>query len=123
IPVDEAHYRALEERMAGEIEEFLGAVRLEDAPKPNRYALMVLRDDGRCRMLDEDRLCRIHKRYGEPLLSDTCAVYPRSTGRVEDRLELAGAISCPEVARLCLLVDGATDVVPMAPERVARGLW
>jgi lysine-N-methylase len=122
IPVDEAHYRALVERLSESGEEVSRTVRVVDAPQPGRHALMVLGADLRCAMLDEDRLCRIHKRFGEPLLPDTCAVYPRSVGRVADRRELAGALSCPEVARLCLLVDGATDAVAAAPERVVRGL-
>ncbi|MBC7550942.1 MAG: flagellin lysine-N-methylase, partial [Cellulomonas sp.] len=69
--------------------------------------LTVLRKlpDGACPELDGDHLCRLHARHGEPALPDTCATYPRMIRRLDDRLELTGLMSCPEVARLVLLAD------------------
>jgi lysine-N-methylase len=126
IPVDAAHYHALEARMAGTAEdraEFAAAVSpVTGAAHANRHALMVMRDGGRCAMLDDDRLCAIHRRYGEALLPDTCAVYPRTAGGVGPRVEVAAAISCPEVARLCLLADDGLEPVALDEAAVARGL-
>ena len=83
---------------------------------------MVQRPDKTCAMLDADRLCGIQRRYGEALLPDDCAVYPRSVGQIGGRVELSGTLSCPEVARLCLLGEDATDFVPVDPVLVTRGL-
>ncbi|MSP63095.1 MAG: hypothetical protein EXR72_22710 [Myxococcales bacterium] len=129
VTVDEAHYERLRVAMAGTPEEqaeFTRALVREAMPPEERprghHALMVLKDDRSCAMLDGERLCTIQRRYGEALLPDTCAVYPRSVGRVGARLELAGAISCPEVARLCLLAEDATDLVPADLALFPRGV-
>ena len=120
IPVDEAHYRALGERLSSA--DFSLAIQPLDAPTPRKHALMVLKSDSRCAMLGDDKLCAIQSRLGEPLLPDVCAVFPRSAGISNGRVELAGSLSCPEAARLCLSEENATDVVPIDPSLVARGL-
>lgn len=126
VPVDQGHYvrlrRALS-RPAG------GARQIQDvlvlAPPEQRtrehFALVRLRDDGCCPFLDPDRLCAIHRHLGEEMLPDVCAVYPRHIARVGTRLELTGLLSCPEVARLALLADDATDLIEVDPGLFGRG--
>lgn len=125
IPVDEERTLALKARMSGSAEErdeFARALVPDPAAGAlGRHSLMVLVDGVRCAMLEADRLCAIQRRYGEPFLPDTCAVFPRSVGRVGERVEVAAAMSCPEAARLALLTDGATDLVPLDASAVARG--
>lgn len=75
---------------------------------------MQLAADGDCLMLDDNNLCRIHGAFGEALLSNVCATYPRHTHRMEDgHIELTGMLSCPEMARQMLLHDDAMEVVPL----------
>lgn len=121
VPVDEQHYAALRvalERSPDERAEFQRSLKLSD--RPTVHALMVLRPDQTCSFLDGERLCSLQRRFGEPLLPDTCAIYPRSIGKVGERWELAGAVSCPEVARLALLADDATDLIDIDPALVGR---
>jgi lysine-N-methylase len=125
VPVDEPHFHAIEARLGDTAE---GKAELQRAlipqPEPNRqrFALMILDERRRCAMLGEDRLCTLHGRFGEEVLPDTCAVFPRSSGVVGGRFELSASLSCPEVARRCLLADGATDPVEMSDDRIVRGL-
>jgi len=58
-----------------------------------------------CPLLDERKLCRLQKRYGEPGLSLTCSVYPRYASMVDDVVEYSATTSCPEVVRVALLPE------------------
>ena len=125
VPVDEKHYHLLAERLAqlpDGAEELARTMVMEDAPTKQRYALMVFDERQHCAQFGEDRLCRIHGRFGEEMLSDTCAVFPRSSGVIGDRFEAWASISCPEIARRCLLVDGSTELIPMGDDAIKRGL-
>lgn len=93
--------------------------RVDDEHREVSY--MAQRADKSCVMLGTDRLCGIQQRFGEELLPDDCAVYPRSVGQIGGRVELSGNLSCPEAARLCLFGEGATDLVPVDPALVTRG--
>lgn len=94
-------------------------------PKEERtsraFAKMLLTSDGRCPMLTSGSLCALHGQHGEAVLPDTCATYPRHVSRVGNRLELAGSMSCPEVARRALLPEDATDLVQAPRSLLGRG--
>jgi lysine-N-methylase len=93
------------------------------AKKAKKFKLykMQLAADGNCLMLDDNRLCRIHGAFGEALLSNVCATYPRHTQRMEDgHIEMTGMLSCPEMARQMLLHDDAMDLVPLDREAMSR---
>lgn len=66
--------------------------------------------DGACTQLDENQWCGLQIRLGEGVLPVVCTSYPRLVIRVGDQLELTGRVSCPEVARLCLLGDEPTQI-------------
>jgi lysine-N-methylase len=85
------------------------------------FAVLRPRDDGHCTLLGDDKWCELHRRFGEPVLPTPCAMYPRVLTRVGERYELSGRLSCPEVARLCLLARDGIDAVPAAPDAVGRG--
>src|SRR6185295_17794118 len=72
-------------------------------------------------MLDADRLCSTHRRYGAEQLSNTCATYPRESTSVGERAELHAVLSCPEVARQVLLHDDALDPVTLPVAALSRG--
>ncbi len=90
-------------------------------PGPDRpFAVLRPREDGHCALLDDQKLCELHGRFGEPVLPTPCAMYPRMVTRVGERFELSGRLSCPEVARLCLLARDAIDAVPVPAEALGR---
>jgi lysine-N-methylase len=125
VYVDRKHFERLRDRMASPAEraEFNANIRRADGESGrHRYALIVFRENTTaCAFLDGAGLCTVHGRYGEELLGDTCAIYPRQIGRIGERMELVGAPSCPEVARLLLLHDDAGDRVPAEPALLGRG--
>lgn len=117
ITLDEPDYKRLRRALCSsraEKDDFDAKVTRLHGPArtPEKYALMVLRDDGRCPMLAEDDLCSLQARFGEEILPDTCAMYPRWVNRLGGHVELTGATSCPEIARLLLLAEDAVDLVP-----------
>ena len=83
------------------------------------YAELGLRQDGSCRFLTEEKQCSLHSEYGPGILPDVCASYPRAAQLVGGRIELAGRLSCPEVARLCLLADDALELDRLDPSLLA----
>jgi lysine-N-methylase len=67
---------------------------------------MLRRDrSGHCYFLRQDRLCSLQASHGEAALPKPCAAYPRRAAVGGGRLDVAGTLACPEVARLCLTED------------------
>ncbi|GIU37817.1 flagellin lysine-N-methylase [Shewanella schlegeliana] len=74
------------------------------------WAQAVLNEEGACGFLDENKLCQIHAKAGEALLSNTCKTYPRMAHmRGGDRYDSL-SLSCPEAARNILLRPDAFRV-------------
>ena len=80
--------------------------------KENAYFIDML-PNGNCPMLE-------HGTFGEKLLPNVCATYPRRMNRIGSRLEVTGNISCPEVARQLLLHDDAIEMVAFDRESIPR---
>lgn len=75
------------------------------------YAEIILLDNGQCPFLDPaDKLCMIHKQFGESCLSKTCRTFPRKLALVGNRFELSLELSCPEATRGFLL-DKEFDLI------------
>lgn len=125
VTVDDAHHDALRQVM-GQTEqgraEFDAAVQYRIVDGRRIVSLLVQRLDKSCVLLGADKFCTVQQRYGEALLPDDCALYPRSVGQLRGRVELSGNLSCPEAARLCLLAPDSTDLVPVDPSLISRGL-
>ena len=68
------------------------------------YALIKMQNY-HCPFHDSEGLCLIQKNLGETALSATCASFPRSYNVVDGALERSLNLSCPEAARLVLLID------------------
>ncbi len=125
IPVDEPHFQAIAVALGdtpegkAELARVVRRLPVVDQ-QPERVGDMALGDDGWCVMREDDNLCSLHRRFGEDVLGDTCATYPRSIGRLGSRVEMSGTTSCPEVVRLCLLAEDGVEVVPFDPARFAR---
>ncbi|MET0340409.1 MAG: flagellin lysine-N-methylase [Polyangiales bacterium] len=124
IPLDRAHYERTEQAMRetpATRREFRENVQVvEDATRAGgRHALMVM-NDGVCSFLTPGRLCSLQQRYGEDVLGDTCAQYPRMLARSSAGWELSGTASCPEVARQLLLHADALELDAVPLEQLGR---
>lgn len=124
VELDEAHHDRLRAQMAkdGELATFKARIKRSPAARASHRFAVINQHAGRCTFLEADRRCEIHRRHGEDLLPDGCAMYPRQVGRIGARIEVSASVSCPEIARRALLVDGATDLVPCDPAVAGRGV-
>jgi lysine-N-methylase len=97
-----------------QLRRFEEVVELRPAPerRKDQFAQLRFAPDAPCSLLDADRLCSLHRHHGQEVLPTICAVFPRQLFRARDRVELTGAVACPEVVRLLLLSADATDLVP-----------
>jgi lysine-N-methylase len=123
IADDAGHYQRLEGAMGGDP---LDRVRLhrairrepEERRTSDRHGLIVLDDGGACMLLDPEGTCSIHRRFGAETLPHVCAIYPRQISLARHHLEVAGALSCPEVARQLFAGGDATAVELLDPTTV-----
>ena len=92
-PEAAACYRAL----PGALGDRLRAV-LEDT---DDGTVMII-ENGRCPMWQQDGLCRIHAELGHDALCQTCRDFPRLRHDYGSFTELGLELSCPEAARLIL---------------------
>jgi lysine-N-methylase len=125
IAVDREHFEKTKKRMqdsTAERQEFDAKLKPVKGPARSgaHYALVVLQNNGTCSFFDADGLCSLHKRFGEDVLSDTCALYPRSPAISGKRRELTGMTSCPEVARQLLLHADAMELDEVPPSTFSR---
>ncbi|CAM2065433.1 flagellin lysine-N-methylase [Sulfidibacter corallicola] len=74
------------------------------------FAFLKMKEDLFCPFLDKG-LCVIHRDHGESHLPTVCATYPRRILELPREDVLTGSLSCPEMARVCLLDDDAMQPV------------
>ena len=67
------------------------------------YAKIKMSPNQHCVFLSAEKMCKLQLKYGEPYLSNTCAIYPRQINEVGSGVEKSATMSCPEAARLALL--------------------
>jgi len=110
VRIDKAHYQ----RMFEWVEEnpsqkklFSEAVLIDESKiaSDKSYAYIKMRENGSCPYLNSQRQCNLQIKKGLELLPDICAFYPRIITERNSTMELSGALSCPEVVRLCLSED------------------
>jgi lysine-N-methylase len=126
VVVDKDHYEKLKRAMSQTRalrEEFAATHERADATKRTSqgYAKIKLKKDGFCPLLDAEGLCSVQRRFGASVLSNTCALYPRLFSEHANRVEMAGTLSCPEIARRALLHDDALDLVDFDPAMLSSG--
>lgn len=123
VPIDEPTHRRLKVLAADEplAEQMLNRG-IELTPQGPHFGKLRFADSGHCGMLDEQGLCGIHARLGPDALFDVCMTYPRYYNEVDGELELFGTVSCPEIARLCLLGDDALALTPLPEHDAPRKL-
>jgi len=125
VHYDKKHYELLQNRIKNDpqgralIERSL-LVNTAANRTDNNYALVQFGQTRYCPLLDEDDWCLIHRRFGMEVLNDTCTFFPRVFTRYNNTVEMTGALSCPEVVRLCLAADLTTAWVPFKPDLLPR---
>jgi len=62
-----------------------------------------------CPFLNENNLCRLQLKYGEHVLSETCATYPRRIYDFKKFIERSLTLSCPVAAEIILLRDAPLE--------------
>lgn len=98
IDIDSTAYEKTKEKLqeVGEnIEEYI-ATTDENKEHVTRFA------NGYCKLITENKLCRVHKEFGWECLSDTCKVYPRILKLTPRGLEMSLVFSCSSSAKLLL---------------------
>jgi len=90
IPVSEEERKRIE-RLEGEGEEVLFLKKGE-----NTY--LARKEDGRCVFLDDENLCRLHKRFGEKAKPLACRVFPFTFSLKGGELAAGVRFACPAVA-------------------------
>lgn len=123
VTVSQARWTHLRAAVAGgpdaaRVEAF---IRPDEGSGPGAEAAVIAkREDGHCAFLDARKLCSLHGAYGEAVLPDACATFPRVATRWGERLEVTGSLACPEVARLCLLAEDGVELVPASEDVAVR---
>jgi lysine-N-methylase len=84
-------------------------IKAENPAGPHAHGHIQFDDKGMCPMLDEAKLCEVHRTLGPAYLTDTCDTYPRRYLRKDGELRLYADVSCPEAARKVLLAPDAMD--------------
>ena len=72
-------------------------------------AKVTLNEQGACPLLEGSGQCELHRKYGEASLGTVCSVFPRTSLKIGDRLEVSGTLACPELARLTLLSEDGVE--------------
>ncbi len=107
IRLDEKHYKSLEQAFNGDASQkntfdtYVKKYDKEDANERN-YAYIKVNESGFCPFLNQHGLCHIHAEFGVEPLSNICTFFPRVFSQRNDKPEMTGALSCPEVVRRCL---------------------
>ena len=84
--------------------------------KQGRWVSHLRQDDtGACHFLQPNLLCNLQWSHGIDALPKTCANYPRVLHHDGHRLHISGALSCPQITRLCLTLE--TGYTPVELDR------
>lgn len=86
----------------------------------NHYANIDMDDEGYCPFLNNDSLCQLHQVGDIDTLGNTCANYPRVIYQIDETLEVMGALSCPEVTRLCFRSDNPSVLITIDSTSLPR---
>jgi lysine-N-methylase len=85
--------------------------RVRSQASEKTYARIEMQPDTLACPFLEEKLCSVQRELGEDKLSDTCATYPRKSRIQGARHQQALSLSCPEAARLALLIPDAMDFI------------
>ena len=122
VSVDKESFNKYRKITSGPLAEVLkkNISRERKTPSDMGYGKIKMDNQGRCTLLADDGLCKIHSELGEEYLCHTCTSYPRQISTVDERLEKSMTLSCPEAARLILLNPNGIDFLVEEEEEVKQ---
>jgi len=111
VYIDPAHLQNIKSLMPGEAA-FNEKIELmtDKSSALQGYGKVRLNAEKQCHFLNEG-LCELQQCHGEQLLPDVCANYPRNQLFTGQQVHMSGVLSCPEMARLCLLPADAMQLL------------
>ncbi len=118
VIVDRKSYNKVKLQLSAE--ELASKFRMSVHQDAYDYARLKLDADENCMMLENNGLCRLHRDFGEDILSVTCRTYPRHVSVIGKRTELSLTLSCPEAARRCLLDADAMQLTKFDASDIIR---
>lgn len=68
-----------------------------------KYSKIKLNKEGFCPFFTQEKLCNIHKKHGEKMLSYTCQIYPKKIYMNIGRIEKSYSLSCPAVVDMLFM--------------------
>ncbi len=89
--------------------------RLRQVLRTTDEGTVMVIENGRCPMWQQDCLCRIHAELGHEALCAVCREFPRLRHDYGDFVELGLELSCPEAARLILTSPMGSKNVTQLP--------
>ncbi len=99
VIIDEATYKQYSQiKPASKAEEILSHIKFDS--ERGRYIITFKEDC--CPFLTKNNLCSLQLEYGENFLSQTCAIYPRTTHNFGKFFERALTLTCPVAAEMVL---------------------
>lgn len=113
LTIDKAHYLQYKSERNPEFKELCGRYikRCHHDSSPERFAILALKEDGRCGFQDEDGGCRMIRLLGPDALSTTCALYPRRKAQFSPGVwEFSLSLSCATAAGLALFSQDQLEI-------------
>ena len=102
IEIDKKTYKKYENSSNKKIKLVSKKFLVKKDPNSNIAYSKLENQNNCCPFLSEDKLCNAYNLLGKENLSIGCSTYPRIIKKIDKLGFIAGDLSCPEIARLCL---------------------
>jgi len=107
ITLSEGEYtRLMQLQCSGELRGILNeSFTVFDTPTEARYAFITATEGGKCRIMDREGWCSLHKECGESVQPAVCRLFPRSV-KPGDVTEAVCSGACERVIEMLMETDG-----------------
>lgn len=107
IKVDEETYKkflSLDKKSRAEV--------LENLEEEKNYFALKMTEQGFCKFLDDDFLCKLQKKHGENFLTAICQTFPRVVYKLDKKIfQQSMTLTCPVAAQMILLSPEKINLV------------
>jgi len=116
VYIDPKHYQKIKLAMSSNISQRQAFEKNINVIQDNNSALkghakISQNQNKQCNFLTQNRLCELQQCHGETMLPSVCATYPKNQLFDGQQTHISGSLSCPEIARLCLLANDAMTFI------------
>ena len=85
---------------------------LKNLEQENNSFVLKMTEQGLCKFLDENFLCKLQKKHGEDFLTAICQSYPRVTYKLDEEIfQQSMTLTCPVAAEIILLSEEKINFV------------